>query len=445
MPHTSRTPVRVRFAPSPTGHLHIGGLRSALFNWLFARHHGGAFLLRIEDTDQQRSSQEYTATIHEALRWAQLDVDEPVVVQSQRIELYQEYFHTLYQAGYVFWSPAEQEQQQQGVYRFSVPRSWYRVSFYDEVRGTVSWPVEEIDDFPLARSDGSPLYNFVAVVDDIEMRISHVIRGEDHIANTPRQLLIYYALGASLPVFAHVPLIVGPSGKRLSKRDAATSTLAYRDRGFLPHALCNYMVRLGWSHYDQEVFTRDELIQYFSLAGINKSAATFDYDKLLWINSEHMQRMKPDDIVSYITCELDTTWYSKLFRWSQEQVTAAVALYQTRDATLTALQHHVMDLHHRPEYGDIPEAVSWSDMTTTYLHEVIQRLYALSDWTVPAIKQCIKDICTEHRIKLPIIAKPLRFALTGMSESPSVFDLIYVLGVDETAHRIRTLTTQYPA
>jgi len=439
---TYQPPVRVRFAPSPTGDLHIGGLRSALFNWLYARHHGGAFLIRIEDTDRERSTSEHVESICQALRWCSLDIDEPIVFQSQRNHIHQQYLQHLIDTGHAYWSPAEHEAYGTSVVRFKVPRDRSSIDFYDRVRGTVSVGVDEIDDFPLARSDGSPLYNFVVVVDDIEMQISHIIRGEDHISNTPRQLLIYEALNASVPVFAHVPLILGPGGQRLSKRDAATSTLSYRDQGVLPHALCNYMVRLGWSHYDQEIFTRDELIQYFSFEGISKSAAIFDYNKLRWMNSEYIRDAQPSWLMEYISTHIDTEWRQQLARWTNHQIVQAIALYQTRDDTLTALRDHVTALHERPTYGSIPDAVAWSDMTPEYLQVVADKLYELEDVTVDAIKKCITSICTSYGVKLPMIAKPVRYAITGRAESPSIFDIIYVLGIDEAAHRCRLLAAQ---
>jgi len=441
--HQAHKPVRVRFAPSPTGYLHIGGLRSALFNWLFARHHGGAFLLRIEDTDTERSQEQYIQAITDALRWCSLDIDDSIVYQSQRTQIYQRYMQQLLDNEWAYWSPAHEEAYGTDVVRFRVPRDRSEISFYDAVRGTITVPIDEIDDFPLARSDGSPLYNFVAVVDDVEMRISHVIRGEDHISNTPKQVLLYEALQAQIPTFAHVPLILGPSGERLSKRDAATSTLVYRDRGFLPDALCNYMVRLGWSHYDQEIFTRDELIQYFSLEGIRKSAAIFDYDKLLWMNSAYMKQHDPEKLVAYIDQHLDTTWRTQLYRWTDAQVRDAVALYQHRDDTLIALRDHVKAVHDRPSYGDIPNAVPWQEATSEYLEAIAQRLPQIEPFTADQIKQEIKALCGAYGIKLPMVAKPVRFAVTGQAESPSIFELIYILGADEVAYRCRALKNAY--
>ena len=439
MAYTYQSPVRVRFAPSPTGDLHIGGLRSALFNWLYARHHGGAFLLRVEDTDRERSKSEYIQSICQALSWCGLDSDEPIVYQSQRTQLYQQYLQQLLDTGHAYWSPAEDEAYGTAVIRFRIPRDRDEITFYDEVRGRVTFKTDEIGDFPLARSDQSPLYNFVVVVDDIEMRISHIIRGEDHISNTPRQLLLYEALNASIPQFAHVPLILGPSGQRLSKREAATSTLSYRDKGFLPDALCNYLVRLGWSHYDQEIFTRDELIQYFSLDGVSKSAAIFDYAKLTWMNSEYIQKADAAWLLTYITHQLDTTWRDQVYRWTEQQLLAAIKLYQQRDETLVQLCDHVKALHDRPVYDHIPDAVPWSEATPEYLRAVADQLYTVDVWSVDAIKQMVQSVCKQYGVKLPMIAKPIRFALTGQAESPSIFEMLYIMGVDEAAYRCRAL------
>src|ERR1700733_99493 len=294
--------VRVRFAPSPTGHLHIGGMRSAIFNWLFARHNNGSFLLRIEDTDRERSKQEYTDSILASFAWMRIDWDEPVVIQSERAKRHQEVAQKLYAQGKAYYCICTPEQVQdrlaaqsgfdinfmkydglcrnashtKGALRFKIPDDITEVTFHDLIRDTITIGIDQLDDFILVRSDGTPMYNFVVVVDDADMKISHVIRGEEHIANTPKQILLYQACGFPLPYFAHLPMILGPDGNKLSKRDAATGVFEYKQLGYIPDPLFNYLVRLGWSHGDQEIFTREEVIQFFDLAHVGKKGAIFD-------------------------------------------------------------------------------------------------------------------------------------------------------------------------
>ena len=313
----SKNSIRVRFAPSPTGHLHIGGLRTAFFNWLFARHNNGVFLLRIEDTDVERSTKEYLDSILATFDWVNLPSDEPIVIQSQRIAEHTALIAQLLKEGKAYRCYCSQEQvaerykgqgsgdefikydgrcrnaaEQPGVpaaIRFALPAGRTTVAFDDLIRGRVEVGIDQLDDFIIARSDGTPMYNFVVVVDDAHMRISHIIRGEEHISNTPKQLLLYEALGFPVPFFAHTPMILGPDGNKLSKRDAATSVLEYRQEGYLPDALLNYLVRLSWAHGDQEIFTREELISYFTLDHVGKKGAIFDPQKLSWVNSVYMR------------------------------------------------------------------------------------------------------------------------------------------------------------
>jgi glutamyl-tRNA synthetase len=310
--------VRTRFAPSPTGYLHIGGVRTALFNWLYARHCDGTFILRIEDTDKERSTNESVQAILEGMAWMGLDYDEGPIYQSDRLERYKEVIDQLLDAGQAYrcyctreeLDKVREEQRAQGikprynrkcrdvidptrpgvkpVIRFRNPLEG-PVVFEDLVRGRISISNEELDDLVIARGDGTPTYNFAVVVDDIDMGITHVIRGDDHVNNTPRQVNIFNALDAPLPVFAHVPMIVGPDGQRLSKRHGAVSVLQYRDQGFLPEAMRNYLVRLGWSHGDQEIFSLQEMIEFFDLAQVNRAASAFDADKLKWLNQHYIK------------------------------------------------------------------------------------------------------------------------------------------------------------
>ncbi|MCL4537181.1 MAG: glutamate--tRNA ligase, partial [Nitrospirae bacterium] len=308
--------IRVRFAPSPTGHLHIGGARTALFNYLFARHNNGAFVLRIEDTDRSRSTEEYIEAIIEGMRWLKLDWDEGPYRQTDRFDIYRSYVERLLNEGKAYrcyCTPEELEQRRQealaqgktpkydgrcrnitepmpdkpSAIRFKMPQEG-RTVVNDLIKGVVEFENNQLEDLIIMRSDGTPTYNFVVVVDDIDMEITHIIRGDDHLNNTPKQIHIYKAFGWEPPAFGHLPMILGADKTRLSKRHGATSVMAYKDMGYLPDALVNYLVRLGWSYGDQEVFTKDELIKYFSLENIGKSAAVFNPEKLLWLNSQYI-------------------------------------------------------------------------------------------------------------------------------------------------------------
>jgi glutamyl-tRNA synthetase len=430
--------VRVRFAPSPTGHLHIGGLRTALFNWLFARHHGGSFLLRIEDTDLERSRPEFTDAILEAFAWVGIKSDEPLVTQSQRAEIYAQALAKLLESGWAYRSDPAQEENGKSVIRLRVPRDRKEITFNDLVYGTITFPLDQIDDFVIARSDDSPLYNLVVVVDDIAMKISHIIRADEHIPNTPRQLLLYEALGATPPEFAHVSLILGPGGKPLSKRDASTSVLEYRTDGFLPDALCNYLVRLGWSHGDQEIFSRQELIQAFSLRDINKSGAMFDMEKLRWVNSVYMRAVDARELLDCIVRDVEPLFVQSCTNWSEEQILAGITLYKERVATLKELANVLIHLHTTPQYVSLPAGFQWDIKAVQILKDMAvileQRRY---DWTASAIKTLFDNFCKERSIALPLVAKPVRFALTGLMESPSIYNVIELLGIAETVNRLK--------
>ena len=343
---------RVRFAPSPTGNLHIGGLRAAIFNWLFAHHHKGAFVIRIEDTDRARSTQEYTDSIIDSLAWMQIKSDEPLHIQSEFESKHKEYLQRLLSEGNAYKCYCSTEElesrldanqkydlccrdkecpeleERPYVVRFKVPESIERLTFTDLIRGEITFERDQLDDFIIARSDGTPVYNFVVVIDDAEMKINYVIRGEEHLGNTPKQILLYNALGFDEPQWAHLPLILSPNGGKLSKRDGAVSVLEYKKDGYLPEALLNYLVRLGWSHGDQEVFTRQELIDLFTLEAVGKSGAAFDVEKLDWLNGLFIRNMTAEALLDYIqtTMGLDLNFAD----WSQEQVIALINLYKER-------------------------------------------------------------------------------------------------------------------
>lgn len=432
--------IRVRFAPSPTGHLHIGGLRTALFNWLFARHYGGAFVIRIEDTDLERSKPEYTESILQAFAWAGITSDEPLVFQTQRSELYKEKLEQLLASGAAYRSDASTEENGKSVIRFRVPREQKTIAFDDVIYGHISFDLDQIDDFVIARADDSPLYNFVVVVDDIEMRISHIIRADEHIPNTPRQLLLYQALGATPPLFAHVSMIFGPSGKPLSKRDASTSVLEYRADGYLPDALCNYLVRLGWSHGDQEIISKEELIKIFELKDINKSGAMFDAEKLLWVNSVYIRAADVQDLFKVIVTDVMPDFEKQCGNWSHQQIVMALGLYRERVTTLKELAQTLERLHNLKMPDSLPEGVAWDAQTVVLLQELMIRLQLAGSmiWA-DEVKKLFAQVCADHKVALPALAKPVRFALTGVMESPSVFHLIELLGVDETCKRLEVL------
>lgn len=464
--------VRVRFAPSPTGHLHIGSVRVALFNWLFARHYDGSFLLRIEDTDTERSTQEYADSIVTALRWLSLESDESFVVQSTRLDVYKHTITKLLEEGKAYrcftpeaeveafkreciktgvttgyrsqWrdkQPTEQELQKPYAIRFKVPQDISEITVSDLIHSDIMFDVSQIDDFVIQRSDGMPTYNFVVVVDDNEMRITHVIRGEDHLSNTPKQILLYQALGFELPAFAHLPLILGPSGDRLSKRDAAVSVLDYRAQGYLPDAFCNYLVRLGWSHGDQEIFTRDEMVSYFSFEHVGKKGAIFDETKLQWVNGIYMREAVSTDLLDSIV-DLRPDFLSDLSNFGKEQVLLFIDLYKDRSKTLMRLADTITELSESSR--DLP-ADSLQEWATERTCERMERLQAMlshvTDFSVQLIKDSIKTFCKEHSISLALVAKPIRLALTGSLSSPGVFVLLSCFGKEESLHRLANFVT----
>ena len=436
--------VRVRFAPSPTGHLHIGNLRAALFNWLFARHHGGTFVLRIEDTDHQRSCQEYVDSTIDTLKWLGLEGDKPPVRQSERTNLYKNYLDKLIESGHAYWSNPADEENSRSVIRFRVPREGASkdhgpVSFEDRIRGTITVELDQIDDFVIARADGSPLYNFVVVVDDATMQISHIIRGEDHISNTARQILMYEALGFDIPEFAHLSLILGPTGAPLSKRDAVTSVIQYREMGYLPDAICNYLVRLSWSHGDQEIFTRKELIELFTLDAVNKAGAAFDGEKLAWLNGVYIRSETAGNLLKHLVEYVDSSFEQQCSDWNTEQLLKLIDLYKDRITTLKELRDLLVSLHSEPVYSNLPEDVEWGVATAKLLQELAVRMELLDIYSADTVKVLVKTICKEYDAKMPALAKPVRFALTGVMKSPSVFALMELLGRNATSKRMGTL------
>ncbi len=453
--------IRVRFAPSPTGHLHIGGLRTALFNYLFAKHHGGKYLVRIEDTDTDRSKQEYTDAILDSLSWTQLESDEKIVTQSERIEEHKKILQKLIDEGKAYKCYCTQDEvvsrheikteddfyvkydgfcknrkdrpeNKSFVVRFALPKDQEEIVWQDLIRGRVAIHMDQLDDFIIARSDGRPMYNFVVVIDDAHMRISHVIRGEDHISNTPKQLLLYKACGFDVPEFAHIPLILGPSGDRLSKRDGATSVLEYRQAGYLPDAFLNYLVRLGWSHGDQEIFTRKELIDYFSLDHVGKKGSIFDREKLNWVNSQYLEKTDALDLCNYIINQ------KMLDIKNQDIFIRAIELYKTRVKTIKELIDVIVHMCDGPQgaYNKDDIQKFMSENTPQIFDDILKLLQTIDVFDKDSISYAIKNYAKEEEIKFVFIGQPLRIALIGSSNGPGVFDLMQLLEKDCVCERV---------
>ena len=449
-----------RFAPSPTGHLHLGGARTALFNWLFARHHGGKFVLRFEDTDRERSKQEYVDSILEALKWLGLDWDEGPYFQSKRLSLYREYAEKLFKEGKAYYCECTKEEleakkkamlekglkprydgtcREKGLgpgegraLRLRVDAVG-EIEFEDFLRGKISFPAEEIDDFIIMRSDGTPTYHFAVVIDDITMGITHVIRGDDHISNTPKQLLIYKALGVEPPKYAHIPMVLGRDGARLSKRHGAKSILEYRDAGFLPNALINYLARLGWGYGDQEYFTVEELIEKFSLENVNLSAARFDPDKLLAVNAYWIRNSNNKYLLEHLKPFLKNYDLSK---FSEDYLLSAIETVKTRAKTLVEMAemmhfYLVEDVEYEEKGANkflVPEI-------KPILKEVIEEIEK-EPLEEEKFEKFLRGLAEEKRIKLKNIAQAIRVALTGKTVSPGLFEIIKVLGKDKVIKRL---------
>lgn len=458
--------VRVRFAPSPTGHLHIGGARTALFNWLFARHNQGSFILRIEDTDRTRSTGEYIDSIMEGMQWLRFDWDEGPYRQTDRFELYRSYAETLVKEGKAYYCscpPEELEARRKealaqgrspkydgrcrgrqdpvagrsAAIRFLMPDDG-EVVVEDLIKGRTVFENSQLDDLIILRSDGTPTYNFTVVVDDVDMRITHIIRGDDHLNNTPKQIHIYRALEYEVPFFAHLPMILGPDKTRLSKRHGATSVLAYRDMGYLPEALVNYLVRLGWSYGDQEVFSLDELIRYFSFDHVGKSAAVFNPEKLLWLNSHYLMEKTPGELVELVMPFLvsqkiiaegelpDRQWLGKAVLSLRERAKTLVEL-------ANGLQFYLAE---DIEYLEKAKAKFLNAGTLPHLEGIREALGPLEIFTASEIEKIFVSYAGRQSLKLGMIAQPVRVAMTGKTESPGIFEVLEILGKPKTLQRL---------
>jgi len=462
--------IRTRFAPSPTGYLHIGGARTALYCWLEARHRGGEFILRIEDTDRERSTEEAVQAILDGMHWLGLDADEGPYYQTLRMDRYRQVAEDLLKAGKAYYAYESKEdieamrnaamakgekpryngyyrerneplrEDPNRVLRFKNPTSG-SVVFDDKVKGRVEWSNEELDDLVLIRSDGFPTYNFAVVVDDIDMKISQVIRGDDHVNNTPRQINIYHALGASVPEFAHLPMILGPDGQKLSKRHGAVGVMQYRDDGFLPHALLNYLVRLGWSHGDQEIFSKDEMISLFDIADVNKSASRFDVEKLSWLNQQYLKSDDPLEIAPHFEWHLRAAGIDP--EKGPDPVDVIVAL-RDRAKTLKEMAEKAR-VWYAPleQYDDAAVAKHLKTATARPALEAVHaKLAGLEAWTVENVHAAIEDAAAAIGEGMGKVAQPLRVALTGTQVSPSIDHTTFLTGRTEALRRIEAALTK---
>lgn len=457
----SRETIVTRFPPSPTGYLHIGGARTALFNWLYARKNRGRFILRIEDTDVARSTEEATRAIIESLQWLGIDWDDGPYFQSRRYTIYREYVDRLLASGKAYYcrcTPEELETRrreakakglkpkydgrcrslglQKGpgtVVRLKSPEIGKTV-FDDLVKGPVAFDNSELDDLVLLRSDETPTYHLAVVIDDITMGVTHVIRGDDHVNNTPRQIMIYEALGEPLPHYAHVPMILGPDRTRLSKRHGATSVLAYKEMGFLPHALLNALVRIGWSHGDEEKFNLEELVEKFSLEGVGKSAGIFNMEKLLDLNARYIRESETTDLTDLLIPFLTGLGLRNLER---SKVEKAVETLKARSRTLVEMAE-ASRFYFQEEitYESKAEAKFLTPAVLELLQEIRVRLEGVGDFTHKGLETTFVDFLEEKKIKLGAVAQPLRVALTGKSASPGLFEVMEILEKEKVLDRI---------
>ncbi len=455
--------VRTRFAPSPTGYLHIGGVRTALFNWLYARHCGGTFVLRIEDTDKERSTNESVQAILEGMAWMGLDYDEGPIYQSDRPERYKEVIDQLLDAGQAYrcyctreeLDQVREEQRAQGikprynrhcrdqhnperpdvesVVRFKNPLEG-SVQFDDAVRGEVVISNEELDDLVIARANGTPTYNFAVVVDDIDMEITHVIRGDDHVNNTPRQINIFEALGAALPIFVHVPMIVGGDGQRLSKRHGAVSVLQYRDEGFLPEAMQNYLVRLGWSSGDQEIFSLDEMISSFDIQAVNRAASAFDIDKLKWLNQHYIKASDSTRLVSLLSDRLKGRGIDVFNGPPVDDVVSALReRAQTLDEMADKSEYFFSEFE---DYDAKAAQKHLRPVARDMLADVRNRLSAVEPWSADLIHAQVMATVEDYDAKLGKLAQPLRVAVSGTAATPPIDETLLLVGKARTVDRI---------
>jgi glutamyl-tRNA synthetase len=461
-PKKGKKMIITRFPPSPTGYLHLGGARTALFNWLYARHTHGRFILRIEDTDVERSTQASVDAIFEALEWLGIDWDEGPYFQSKRIDIYKEHIKKLIETGHAYYctcSPERLEEMRakamasggkpkydgtcretglgpskEAVVRFKAPLFGTTI-VEDRIRGNIVFDNTELDDFIIARSDGMPTYNLAVVVDDITMNVNTILRGDDHISNTPKQIQLYNAFGVAAPVFGHVPMVLGHDRTRLSKRHGAMSVTAYRDMGYHPEAMINFLVRLGWSHGDQEFFTRQELVEKFNLEHIGKAAGVFNPEKLLALNAEHIRAASDDDLASRLVPFL-----------KQKGIDAAPGQYLSKViGTLKPRSKTFLEMADGAEFYfqekvTIDEAAAAKFLTPAVLElfeHIAQALESAAAFDQPTLEKIFTEIVEKSGLKFGKIAQPLRVALTGKTVSPGIFEMMEALGKDKVVARIK--------
>ena len=453
--------IRTRFAPSPTGFLHIGGARTALFSWAYARRHSGKFILRIEDTDLERSTEESEKAILDGMSWLGLDWDEGPFFQMQRLARYREVAERLLREGRAYRCYCTREELEQmraaqrargekprydgrwrdskaapppgvtPVIRFKNPLDG-EVTFTDLVKGPITIANAELDDLVLLREDGVPTYNFGVVVDDLDMEISHVIRGDDHVNNTPRQVNIFRALGGQIPRFAHVPMILGADGERLSKRHGAVSVMQYRDEGYLPEALLNYLARLGWSHGDAELFSRDQFVQWFDLAHVSRSPAQFNPEKLRWLNHQYVKQCSSASLA-----DLMKKHGMKVSDGDGPDLEAVAGLVKDRSETVLAAVAAAKMFYGGAEAPAEELRRSLTDQVKPALADLMNRFASIADWNDQSVMGAVSAVLNERKLKLPEIAKPLRLIVLGQPQSPNLGPTLAVVGKKRVLERLR--------
>ncbi|EPV5049241.1 glutamate--tRNA ligase [Cronobacter malonaticus] len=455
--------IKTRFAPSPTGYLHVGGARTALYSWLFARNQGGEFVLRIEDTDLERSTPEAIEAIMDGMNWLSLEWDEGPYFQTKRFDRYNAVIDEMLAAGTAYkcycskerLEALREEQMAKGekprydgrcrhshehhaddepcVVRFANPQDG-SVVFDDQIRGPIEFSNLELDDLIIRRTDGSPTYNFCVVVDDWDMEITHVIRGEDHINNTPRQINILKALGAPVPLYAHVSMINGDDGKKLSKRHGAVSVMQYRDDGYLPEALLNYLVRLGWSHGDQEIFSREEMIKFFALDAVSKSASAFNTDKLLWLNHHYINTLAPEYVATHLQWHIEQ---ENIDTRNGPQLAELVKLLGERCKTLKEMVQTCRYFYEDFSEFDADAAKKHLRPVARQPLEVVRdKLAALTDWTAENVHHAIQATADELEVGMGKVGMPLRVAVTGAGQSPGLDVTVHAIGKSRSVERI---------
>jgi glutamyl-tRNA synthetase len=458
------TKIRTRFAPSPTGFIHLGNIRSALYPWAFARATGGDFILRIEDTDLERSNQASVDVIIEGMKWLGLDHDEGPFYQMQRMDRYKAVLEELKAGGHVYpcymsmeeldalreqqmankekpryngtWRPEPGKtlpaipEGVKPVLRFKNPQGG-SVVWEDKVKGRIEISNDELDDLVIARPDGTPTYNFCVVVDDIDMAITHVIRGDDHVNNTPRQINIFKALGKDTPVYAHLPTVLNEQGEKMSKRNGAKAVTQYRDEGYLPDAMVNYLARLGWSHGDDEIFSRAQFLEWFNLDHLGRSAAQFDEAKLKWVNAQHLKVMADEALAPLVSAEL-----AKRGIIADDRLPAICGLFKDRCDTLLVLAGWATAFYNdvTPQPEDVAKHITPSVLPA--LDALAAKLGALAEWSTANVSAAFKEVLTEQSLKMPQLAMPVRVLVMGTSQTPSVDAVLFLCGKEKVLARL---------